>query len=103
VTAITIANAAPSAPELNHLCPSIRQWSPSTTALVRSPVGSAPETSGSVIAKYERISPATSGYSQRWRCSAVPYWCRISALPVSGAWQPNTSGAQELRPMISFR
>ncbi len=61
VTAITIPNAAPSAPDENHLCPSITHSSPSRTARVRSVVGSDPDTSGSVIEKNERISPATSG------------------------------------------
>jgi hypothetical protein len=103
VTAITIANAAPSAPELNHLCPSITQSPPSRTAVVRRPVGSEPETSGSVIEKNERTSPATSGRSHRSRCSGVPNRLRISALPASGAWQPNTSGAQTLRPISSLR
>ena len=36
VTAITIPNAAPSAPDENHLCPSITHSSPSRTARVRS-------------------------------------------------------------------
>jgi hypothetical protein len=35
-------------------------------------VASEDATSGSVIAKHERISPASSGSSQRFRCSAVP-------------------------------
>ena len=69
LTAITIPNAAPSAPDENHLCPSITHSSPSRTARVRSVVGSEPETSGSVIEKKERISPATSGKSQRSFCS----------------------------------
>ena len=103
VTSIAIPNAAPSAPLANHLCASITHSSPSRTARPCSPVGSAPETSGSVIAKNERISPATSGASQRSFCSGVPNMWRISALPVSGAWQPNTRGPQALRPMISFR
>ena len=66
VTAITIANPAPSAPDENHLCPSITHSSPSSTARVCSPVGSAPDTSGSVIEKNERVSPSTSG---RRNCS----------------------------------
>ena len=61
VTAITIPKAAPSAPDENHLWPSITQSSPSRTARVGSVVGSEPGTSGSVIEKNERISPATSG------------------------------------------
>ena len=103
VTAITIPNAAPSAPEENHLCPSITHSSPSRTARVRSVVGSEPGTSGSVIEKNERISPATSGKSHRSFCSAVPKRWRISALPASGAWQPKTSCAYVERPISSFR
>ena len=103
VTAITIPNAAPSAPDENHLWPSITQSSPSRTARVRSVVGSEPGTSGSVIEKNERIWPATSGCSQRSFCSSVPNRCRISALPASGAWQPKTSCPHIERPMCSFR
>ncbi len=51
-------------------------------------------TSGSVIAKPERISPSSSGRSQRSCCSGVPNWARISMLPVSGAEQLKTSEAQ---------
>ena len=58
---MTIPNPAPSAPDENHLCPSITHSSPSSTARVCSPVGSEPETSGSVIEKNDRVSPSTSG------------------------------------------
>jgi len=61
VFAITMAKAAPRAPEMNHLWPFRTQWSPSRTAVVRMPVGSEPATSGSVIAKQERTLPSTSG------------------------------------------
>ena len=47
--------------EMNHLWPLITQESPSRRASVRSPVGSEPATSGSVIAKQDRTSPAASG------------------------------------------
>jgi hypothetical protein len=70
---------------------------------VRRVVGSDPETSGSVIEKNERTSPATSGKSQRSFCSGVPNMCRISAFPASGAWQPKTSCAYVERPISSFR
>ena len=50
-------------------------------------------TSGSVIAKPERISPASSGSSQRCFCSSVPKMCSTSMLPVSGAAQLSASGA----------
>ena len=91
VTAITIPKAAPSADEENHLWPSITHSSPSRTAVVRSSVGSAPETSGSVIEKNERAVPSTSGCRKRSFWSSVPNMCRISPLPASGAWQLKTS------------
>ena len=103
VTAMTIPNPAPSAPDENHLCPSITHSSPSRTARVLSPVGSDPDTSGSVIEKNERTSPATSGRSQRSFCSSVPKCQRISPFPASGAWQPKTSCAHCERPISSFR
>ena len=58
-------------------------------------------TSGSVIAKLERISPSSSGRSQRSCCSGVPNCVRTSMLPVSGALQLHASGPIGLRPMIS--
>ena len=65
-------------------------------------VASDEATSGSVIAKQERISPARSGSSHRAFCSGVPYRTSTSMLPVSGAEQLNTSGANAGdRPMIS--
>ena len=83
--------------------PSITHSSPSSTAVVLSAVGSAPETSGSVIEKNERAVPSTSGRRKRSFCSSVPKRCRISPLPASGAWQLKTSCAQVLRPISSFR
>ncbi len=56
---------------------------------------------GSVIEKQERISPSSSGPSQRSVCSSVPCSARISELPVSGAAQLKTIGATALRPMTS--
>ena len=67
------------------------------------PVGSEPETSGSVIEKNDRVSPSTSGRRKRSFCSSVPNRWRISPLPASGAWQLKTSWAQTLRPISSFR
>ena len=58
-------------------------------------------TSGSVMAKQERISPSSSGSSQRARCSGVANRCSSSMLPVSGAEQLKISEAQWTRPMIS--
>src|SRR5215213_2340062 len=75
--------------------------SPSSSARVVSPVGSEPAVSGSVIEKHERISPSSSGWSQRSCCSSVPCSARISILPVSGAAQLKTIGAAPFRPISS--
>src|ERR1700756_4489773 len=64
-------------------------------------VASDEATFGSVIAKHERISPASNGFSHRSFCSGVAYRVRTSILPVSGAEQLKTSGAIALRPIIS--
>ena len=58
-------------------------------------------TSGSVIAKDERISPSSSGISQRSFCSSVAKWKSTSMLPVSGAEQLQASEAMCERPRIS--
>ncbi len=55
-----------------HLWPLITYWSPSRTIDALMFVASLDATSGSVIAKHERISPASSGSSQRFLCSGVP-------------------------------
>ena len=75
--------------------------SPSSSADETSRVGSEPALSGSVIEKHERISPSSSGVSQRSACSGVPCSARISMLPVSGAEQLKTIGATALRPISS--
>ena len=56
---------------------------------------------GSVIENAERRSPASSGCSQRSFCSSVPASAMSSALPESGAWQPNALGASGDVPRIS--
>ena len=62
VRAMQIAKPAPRAPVMNHFRPSIRQPSPVLVAVVDSIDGSAPAPgAGSVIAKQDLISPATSG------------------------------------------
>ena len=101
VTAITIKKSAIEPFDENHLCPSITQPSPSSTARVRSCVGSDPGVSGSVMLKALRRSPASSGYSQRSFCCGVPASARISELPESGAALPNASGAIGELPRIS--
>ena len=65
VTAMTIPKAAPSAPDENHLWPSITHSSPSRTARVRSVVGSEPGHLGlghreerAHLARDERAQPA---------------------------------------------
>src|ERR1700690_4605346 len=64
-------------------------------------VASEEATSGSVMQKAERISPANSGVSHRAFCSGEPYFTSTSMLPVSGALQLKTSGAIDDRPVIS--
>ena len=104
VTAITIPNAAPSAPDENHLWPSITHSSPSRTARVRSAVGSEPETSGSVIEKNERISPATSGAQPALLLLVA---CRTGAgsrrCPRRAPGSRRRAAPSALRPISSFR
>jgi hypothetical protein len=64
-------------------------------------VASLEATSGSVMQNTERISPASSGVSQRCFCSGVPYFHSTSMLPVSGALQLKISEAKKLRPISS--
>src|SRR3546814_2736308 len=85
-----------------HFSPLITHVSPSGTALVVNCVGSEPP-STSVIEKQETISLARSGLRNRSFCSSVPNRAKISLLPLSGAWHPNTVGPQSVRPSISFR
>src|SRR5512134_2230128 len=66
-------------------------------------VASEEATLGSVMRKAERIFPSSSGSHQCLICSGVPYLSSVSMLPVSGAEQLKTSGAQLRRPMISQR
>jgi hypothetical protein len=58
-------------------------------------------TSGSVIANAERISPSSSGCSQRSFCSGVPNCASTSMLPVSGAEQLQASEPMNVRPSSS--
>ena len=88
-------------PELHHFRPLRTMSSPSTTAVAAMFVASEEATSGSVMQNAERISPRSSGASQRSCCSALPYFTSTSALPVSGALQLNTSGASTERPICS--
>ena len=54
--------------------------------------------SGSVMANAERISPASSGRSQRSFCSGVPTRSSTSMFPVSGAEQLRHSDASGFLP-----
>ena len=78
---------------VHHLRPLMTYSSPSRSIRVAMFVASELATSGSVIAKPERISPSSSGRSQRSFCSGVPNRCSTSMLPVSGAAQLIASGA----------
>src|SRR5271168_5346703 len=60
------------APEDHHLCPLMTYSSETRTMLAAMLVASEEATSGSVMAKQERISPASSGFSHLWFCSGVP-------------------------------
>ena len=65
-------------------------------------VASEEATSGSVIAKADRIWPSISGCSHCDFCSGVPNMCSTSMLPVFGASQLIASGAMcEDQPVIS--
>ena len=100
---IKILQCSRAAPEAHHLRPLSTYSSPSRLIESWMLVASELATSGSVMAKVERISPFSSGRSHCLFCSGVPNWARISMLPVSGAAQLNTSDAQLTRPIISAR
>ena len=53
------------------------------------------------MAKHDRISPSSSGWSHCSFCSSVPNIVSTSMFPVSGAAQFIASGARWLRPLIS--
>ncbi|BFO20174.1 hypothetical protein SHKM778_65620 [Streptomyces sp. KM77-8] len=90
------------APEMYHLRPVMTYSSPSRSMCVVMLVASEEATSGSVIAKAERISPASSGSSHCLRCASSPNCASTSMFPVSGAAQLVTVGAScGERPMIS--
>src|SRR3990167_7198801 len=88
-------------PDDHHFLPLSTMWSPSTTAVASMLVASDEATSGSVMKKTERISPASRGVSHWAFCSALPYFHSTSMLPVSGALQLKISGAIMLRPVRS--
>ena len=81
--------------EVHHFLPLIIQLSPSETIELEILVASDEATSGSVIAKQERISPLSNGLNHWSFCSCVPNSASIYIFPVSGAEQLNTSGAHQ--------
>ena len=89
------------APEIHHLRPFSTYSSPSRRISSWMFLASLEATSGSVMAKHERISPFSSGTSHRSFCSGVPNSDRISMFPVSGAAEFTDSGPSQLRPVIS--
>jgi len=91
------------APEIHHLRPLRMYSSPACLMISWILVASELATSGSVMAKAERISPSSRGCSHWHFCSGVPNCARISMLPVSGGAQLKTSEAQFTRPMNSAR
>jgi hypothetical protein len=66
------AQRGSAAPEVHHLWPLITYSSPWRSIRVEMLVASADATSGSVIAKAERISPSNRGLSQRALISSEP-------------------------------
>src|ERR1700738_4494335 len=89
------------APEVHHFRPLMTRSSPSRMMRLLMLVASEDATSGSVIAKPERISPFRSGRNHRSFCSGGPKRSRISMFPVSGAEQLKTSEAHGTFPLIS--
>jgi hypothetical protein len=86
---------------VHHLRPFSTYSSPSRSIRSWMLVASELATSGSVIANAERISPSSSGRSQRSFCASLPKPWSTSMLPVSGAEQLQASEAIGERPSIS--
>src|SRR2546426_10321619 len=80
--------------DVNHLCPLMTHWSPSSTAVVDISTGSEPAWAGSVIENAERRLPSRGGLGQGSFCSGVPKWASTPELPESGARLPKTGGDQ---------
>ena len=88
-----IAHRSSALPEIHHFVPEITYSSPSRRIVVCTLVASDDATSGSVMAKPDRMRPSSSGSSHSAFCSGVANRCSVSMLPVSGAWQLIASGA----------
>ena len=84
------------APVVHHLRPSMTISSPSRRIVISMLVASEEATAGSVIAKPDRISPASSGLNHRSCCSGEPNCASTSMLPVSGAAQFMAGGASSI-------
>jgi hypothetical protein len=89
------------APVMNHLRPLITNCVTTRRTVVCRLVGSLEATSGSDIAKAERMSPRAAAAAATAPLRMVAKRCSSSMLPVSGALQLNTSAAQGRRPMAS--
>src|SRR5260370_31904200 len=71
-TKMEILQRGSPAPDDHHFRPLMTYSLPWRTMLASMLVASDEATAGSVIAKHERISPASKGFSQRSFCSGVP-------------------------------
>ena len=101
---IMIRQRSDAAPEVHHFRPLRTYSSPSRAMESWMLVASDEATSGSVMAKAERISPFSRGRSHCSCCSGVPNSDSTSMLPVSGAAQFMASGARAMeRPVTSAR
>ena len=99
---ITLQRGSP-APEVQCFSPLMTHSSPSRVAEVQMLVASDEATSGSVMPKQDRISPASSGSSHCFFWASLPYLCSTSMLPVSGAEQLKISAANRDLPISSAR
>ena len=93
VTAITIRKSATEALLENHLWPVITQSSPSRTARVRKQRRVGAGGSGSVIENADSDRPRAAARASAPSAPACRRARGSRALPESGAWQPNTYGA----------
>ena len=100
---IMILQRGSPAPDVQCFSPLITHSSPSNLAEVQMLVASEEATSGSVMPKQERISPAKSGSSHCFFCASLPYLCKTSMLPVSGAEHLKISAANRDLPISSAR
>ena len=98
-----MAHRSDAAPEIHHLRPFSTYSSPSRRIDSWMLVASDEATSGSVMAKADRMRPSSSGTSHSSFCWSVPNRASTSMFPVSGAEQFMASEARWLRPASSAR